>query len=494
MHIRCGPPSRRDWAALVRPGWPPAAHARPWPVDTRFVGGLREDGRMVYDLTRMGERPFEDLCRALAVHVLGPGIQAFGDGPDGGREAAFEGRLRYSTSATGPWEGYGILQAKYRRVGIGTKDVDWLRRQITKELDAWSDPNKKRVTEGRVPEYLIIATNVRLSSAARTGGIDRITTLLTGYANRIGLKGSALWEANQLTVYLNAYPAVSAKFAEFITAGDMLAKAFDKLDGIGVPPEPERQRVGQGQPGNERAFLAAYRAAGGTAVLSEATSQVYDDGPGWVSSSPAAPAADPWCSARTMSTQRSRSTRTCGTRFATPALAADGSTPSATRSSPRPRRRSSPRKLTRSGSPVVAGARACWYGSPTGNGAGTRRRGSASTRASAGDGRPASTRWISVCGALRASNGSRTSFRSTVRSADAWRPLFRMAHCGESSQRSLTISALTLLRRPGSARRTRRATTTGGSPATGWWYRARMVVPRWGSGPGSSCRMDCSPP
>ena len=237
---------------------------------------------MVYDLTRMGERPFEDLCRALAVHVLGPGIQAFGDGPDGGREAAFEGRLRYSTSATGPWEGYGILQAKYRRVGIGTKDVDWLRRQITKELDAWSDPNKKRVTEGRVPEYLIIATNVRLSSAARTGGIDRITTLLTGYANRIGLKGSALWEANQLTMYLNAYPAVSAKFAEFITAGDMLAKAFDKLDGIGVPPEPERQRVGQGQPGNERAFLAAYRAAGGTAVLGEATSQVYDDGPGWV--------------------------------------------------------------------------------------------------------------------------------------------------------------------------------------------------------------------
>jgi len=193
-----------------------------------------------------------------------------------------KGDSRYSTSATGPWEGYGILQAKYRRVGIGTKDVDWLRRQITKELDAWSDPNKQRVTEGRVPEYLIIATNVRLSSAARTGGIDRITTLLTGYANRIGLKGSALWEANQLTVYLNAYPAVSAKFAEFITAGDVLAKAFDKLDGIGVPPEPERQRVGQGQPGNERAFLAAYRAAGGTAVLGEATTQVYDDGPGWV--------------------------------------------------------------------------------------------------------------------------------------------------------------------------------------------------------------------
>src|SRR6266545_1895432 len=122
MHICCGPPFRRDWAALVRPEWAPAAHARPWPVDTRFVGGLREDGRMVYDLTRIGERRFEDLCRALAVHVLGPGIQAFGDGPDGGREASFEGLVGYPTAA-GPWDGYGVLQVKYRRVDVGNRDM-----------------------------------------------------------------------------------------------------------------------------------------------------------------------------------------------------------------------------------------------------------------------------------------------------------------------------------------------------------------------------------
>jgi hypothetical protein len=76
---------------------------------------------MVYDLTRMGERTFEDMCRALAVHVLGPDVQAFGDGPDGGREASFEGRLRYPDPAVDrPWNGFGVLQCETRCVGPPT--------------------------------------------------------------------------------------------------------------------------------------------------------------------------------------------------------------------------------------------------------------------------------------------------------------------------------------------------------------------------------------
>jgi hypothetical protein len=39
------------------------------------------------------------------------------------------------------------------------------------------------VTEGGTPQYLIIATNVRLSSVTQRGGIDRVRTLLAGYAS-----------------------------------------------------------------------------------------------------------------------------------------------------------------------------------------------------------------------------------------------------------------------------------------------------------------------
>lgn len=44
-----------------------------------------------YDLNRLGPREFEHLVQALALKHLGNGVQVFGDGPDGSREAAFDG-------------------------------------------------------------------------------------------------------------------------------------------------------------------------------------------------------------------------------------------------------------------------------------------------------------------------------------------------------------------------------------------------------------------
>ena len=61
---------------------------------------------MDYDLTRLGEREFEHLSQALAVRVLGNGVRIFGDGPDGGREATFEGRMRFPEPGQ-VWSGYG---------------------------------------------------------------------------------------------------------------------------------------------------------------------------------------------------------------------------------------------------------------------------------------------------------------------------------------------------------------------------------------------------
>lgn len=101
-----------------------------------------DDGAVMHDLSRLGERAFEDLCRALSAAVLEVGVQAYGDGPDGGREATFKGPSS-DVGPNGPWSGYGVLQAKYRRVGAGAQDTDWLARQITGELDAWLDPTRR---------------------------------------------------------------------------------------------------------------------------------------------------------------------------------------------------------------------------------------------------------------------------------------------------------------------------------------------------------------
>src|SRR5947209_28316 len=79
-----------------------------------------------YDLNRLNTRSFEQLVQALAAEVIGPGLMVFGDGPDGGREATFEGQLTCAPS-THVWNGFGILQAKFRQQPDSEpkKNADW---------------------------------------------------------------------------------------------------------------------------------------------------------------------------------------------------------------------------------------------------------------------------------------------------------------------------------------------------------------------------------
>jgi hypothetical protein len=237
------------------------------------------------DLAGLGPVGFERLCQALAVYVLGPGIEVFGAGPDGGREASFSGLVQYPASAD-PWNGYGVLQAKYKDRLFGTgADTTWLRRQVKAELDAWADPGRGRTRAGRRPEYLIFTTNVPLSGIAGTGGKDRVGKLIEDYAADLGLKGWRVWDGVQIGTYLDAYPEVRRAFAALITPSEVLAAMRDRQD---TPPEvwvvldvPE-VRIRPGQPGVERAFGEAYAAAGGPARLGPAVGKVAEQGPGWV--------------------------------------------------------------------------------------------------------------------------------------------------------------------------------------------------------------------
>lgn len=121
---------------------------------------------MDYDLTRLGSREFEHLSQALTLKVLGPGVSVFGDGPDGGREATFEGPMRFPEPGKS-WGGYGIVQAKFKQRPAGDgKDAAWLLGQVQAELERWADPTSKRVRHGRPPRYVLFTTNVVLSGAA----------------------------------------------------------------------------------------------------------------------------------------------------------------------------------------------------------------------------------------------------------------------------------------------------------------------------------------
>jgi hypothetical protein len=189
-----------------------------------------------YPLEALGPRAFEQAIAALALKVLGPGVEAFGSGPDGGREATYTGPVNWSRTASlgsGSWDGYVVIQAKQCESPADPQsNASWLRKQIGRELDAWTEEGSKR---GKFPEYIIFATNVRLSSAPGTGGIDSINEYIRKRARgneasaghrslkERGLKDWRIWHRDQINALLTTEEGVRRAFPAMLTAADVLS-------------------------------------------------------------------------------------------------------------------------------------------------------------------------------------------------------------------------------------------------------------------------------
>ncbi|MFE2468736.1 NACHT domain-containing protein [Streptomyces mirabilis] len=190
---------------------------------------------MDHDLTRLGSREFEHLTQALAMQILGPAVQAFGDGPDGGREAEFHGEVAYPLpNPDGPWNGHGVLQAKFLQRPRGTtQDTAWFLNQVRSELRQWANPKSKRARDGALPDYLLFSTNVVLSADPGTGGIDsfeRITKELVTEL-QLSIRDIRVWHFDQICRYLDASPTIRQTYSALTTPGDVLFRLRELLEG-----------------------------------------------------------------------------------------------------------------------------------------------------------------------------------------------------------------------------------------------------------------------
>lgn len=179
-----------------------------------------------YDLSRLSTRAFEQLVQALAAAVIGPGIVVFGDGPDGGREATFDGRMPHFPTRHASWDGYLLVQAKFRQREAGSvKDADWALAELKKDLEKFSDAKRAL----RKPDYYLFATNVVLTPVARRGGKDRVAGFLRDWCHKQGLKGFHIWDHDQLCTLLDAQQDVRAAYRAWITPGDVLAAVLEQM-------------------------------------------------------------------------------------------------------------------------------------------------------------------------------------------------------------------------------------------------------------------------
>lgn len=192
-----------------------------------------------YELDRLGDAEFEHLTRALAIAVFGASVEVLGVGSDGGREATFEGSMSYpgARGAKENWDGYLVIQAKFREEPQDVKDnARWLRNAIQREINEWKDEQKRRRTNGRLPEYLLLTTNVLLSSVPSVGGIDELNALLARELPSFGVRGWALWHGDKIYSLLDNHQGIRNRYNAFLMAGDLLSQIQSQLqlDGQGL--------------------------------------------------------------------------------------------------------------------------------------------------------------------------------------------------------------------------------------------------------------------
>lgn len=196
-----------------------------------------------YDLTRLGDREFEHLAQALAMKVLGPTVNIFGDGPDGGREATFQADGQNPllvTSGGSRWKGYGVLQAKYKRKSESTAvDNTWVLEQLGKELRKWEERINRLDDDALRPKFMIFATNVRLSAVADIGGIDKAERAFRKYAGTMKLEGWLIWHGDVICRMLDDAPDIRRTYAGFVTPGDILHQILEHSKAGGIAKATE---------------------------------------------------------------------------------------------------------------------------------------------------------------------------------------------------------------------------------------------------------------
>ena len=181
---------------------------------------------MNYGIHTLGSKKFETLTQMLCSKMIGPGLNMFGGGPDGGREATFEGRANYPSELT-QWEGYWVIQAKFKDVHLSddANDFKWLRTTIQRELDKYAT----RKQPVRKPDNLIFFTNIVLTGSANSGGRDKANEMIQELKRRFEINNIAIIGYQDIVTLLNLYKDVRHSFIELYLPEDVFFKLIKQF-------------------------------------------------------------------------------------------------------------------------------------------------------------------------------------------------------------------------------------------------------------------------
>ena len=173
-----------------------------------------------YELAKLSPEKFQELVVELATAVLGQGVTGFPPGPDGGRDASFEGKAPYP-SILEPWDGKWYFQSKFHAPSASQNEQKWLLKEIKKEIKEFTKANSTR----KWPDNWIIATNIDPSGKPETGAFDKARKIVRDA--RIELDSRFhIWGGTKILTLLAANPHISDRYAQFLTTGNLITTAI----------------------------------------------------------------------------------------------------------------------------------------------------------------------------------------------------------------------------------------------------------------------------
>ncbi len=188
---------------------------------------------MSYTLDNLGSRNFEHLVQALSKKIIGEGVSIFGAGPDGQREATFSGKAPYP-SCVDSWDGYWIIQAKFKEPNSKKADYLWLKDCFEAEMNAFKE---KKEASKRIPDNYLFFTNIVLTPVSEKGIKDKIDSVAEQYKSLI--PHIHIIGADDITKFLDGHRDIATSYASYILSGDILSRLYENV----THHEKERQNA-----------------------------------------------------------------------------------------------------------------------------------------------------------------------------------------------------------------------------------------------------------
>lgn len=162
---------------------------------------------MIYDYEDLSHGQFEDLIVSLCQSLLGISVQGFSEGPDGGRDAKFNGTAELHPSKAEPWVGITIIQAKHT-IGHNKSfsETDFFSRDASSTVIGKEIPRIKKLKELNQLNNYMLFSNRRLSGNAESQIRSSIA-----HECKMDEKQIYLCGIEQLEMWLRAFPEAALR-------------------------------------------------------------------------------------------------------------------------------------------------------------------------------------------------------------------------------------------------------------------------------------------